>query len=520
MKRYLFLIIAIIGFFSVSAQTFTWIDGEETGYDLNPSMVNYTTCSSPDGAIWFGGLKEKVTSYYLMMGKNILIRYDEQGSRSGTYMIDGTLVIKAMKCDPAGNLFIAGDFLDQDIHFWDGTIVQWDGNSINSFIARVNSQGTVDWGVNLNTALGEYAPVSDMAYANGQMYLAHDIWQGPFISSISNSGDPTVFITQTNVGILSGIDFDTNGNLYCTGSCAGTNSLFNGISFPPSTFYNKYMVKYNASGIPEWVKYSEDVTCILPKVRVDRNNDVYWTGQLFVSSVFDTLTLEGPSWVYDFYLVKLNPQGNALWGREVPQVMTGDATTGSLDIIKVMPDNSVTLGGVTRGMVDWGNGVVSNTGSMNQGAWLLNYDSEGMSQWTKTVQGDFTDLKSMDTDLTGNLYFTGIGHDTIWFDNLNLYRTTFYYPYLVKLENPATGLREKTEAHHIILVPNPARDFITILPEGLVSGKVEIVDLYGKVVLQFRKENRMNISSLSSGVYFVRYKMGDGSEGREKLVVS
>lgn len=104
----------------------------------------------------------------------------------------------------------------------------------------------------------------------------------------------------------------------------------------------------NPSGTPLWVKYSEDVTCILPKVRVDKDNNIYWTGQLNNSCSFDTITLQGPSWVYDFHLVKMTPQGSALWGREVPQVITGDATVGPLDIIKVLQDNSVTIGGDAR----------------------------------------------------------------------------------------------------------------------------------------------------------------------------
>ncbi len=518
MKRYLVFIFSLIVSLSAVAQTFTWIDGEETGYEYNPAMVNYSVCSSSDGTVWFGGLKERVTSYYLMMGRNFLIRYDAQGTRLETDLIEGNLVITAMKCDPAGNLYLAGDFLDQDILFWDGTLLPWNGNSINSFVARINSQGVVDWAVNLNTALGEYAPVSDMAWSNGNMYLAHSIWQSPRVSSIDGSGNASPYITMANIGIISGIDFDANGNLYCTGSCAGTNSLYNGISFPAPSFYNKYLVRFNPAGVPVWVKYSEDGTCIHPKVRVDLNNDLYWTGHLLMPGMFDTLTLLGPSWSNDFYLVKMNSQGNAIWGREVPQVLTGDATVGALDILRVMPDNSVTLGGVTRGTVDWGNGVTSDMGSMNQGAWLINYGAEGTPNYTRIGQGDYIDLKSLDMDASGNIYFTGVGHDTIHAGNLDLFRESYYYPYLAKLDVTTTGSDEKRPEDHAILSPNPARDHVTILPDGPIIGNMEIADLTGKTVMQVEERTRIDISSLSPGVYIVRGGMQDGRECRVKLV--
>lgn len=513
----LLLILTSISLFA-SAQTCTWIDGEETGYNLNPSSVNYVVCVAPDQTVWFGGLKEMHTNYYLMMGKNILIRYDAQGDRLGTYLIDGTLDITSMKCDPDGNLYIAGDFMDQDIHFWDGSVLHWDGISINSFIARVNTAATVDWSVDLNTARGEYSPVADMAWRNGRMYLANSIWLGCAVSVIDGSGNLSGFVTESDVGILSGIDFDADGNLYCTGSCTMNDALFNGVSFPPPGFYNKYLVKYAPSGVPLWVRYSEDVTCIQPKIKVDADKNIYWTGALNGPCSFDTVTLQGPAWVYDFYLVKMTPDGSALWGREVPQVLTGDAVIGPGEILSVMPDNSVTIGGISRGMIDWGNGVVSNTGSVYEEAWFLNYSPAGEPLWTKTGAGSYTDVKSVDADLSGDLYFTGVGHDTVWFDNQNIYRTTYYYPYVVKLASTATGTAEKNSAPAISVVPDPARDFITLTPGKTVRGNVGILDICGRVVLRPGNDPRIDVSSLSSGIYFVKFSQKDGGEGTVRFV--
>jgi hypothetical protein len=520
MKTYILIILALMGSICVKAQTFTWVDGEETGYNLNPSAIDYAVCVAPDQTVWFAGLKEKITNYYSMMGNNFLIRYDQQGNRMNDYLINGSLLINTMKCDPAGHLFIAGDFIDGDVHFWDGTVLTWNGNSINSFIARINNQGTVDWTINLNAVRGEYSPVSDMVYRNNKLFVSHSVWLGSFISTVDDQGNFSVYLTETDVGLISGFDIDSQGNLYASGSCANTGSLFNGVSFPAPFFYNKYLVKYDPAGTPLWVRYVEDVTCVQPKVRVDHDDNIYWTGILESTCSFDTVLLYGPNWVYDFFLVKMNPQGNALWGREVPQVLTGDATTGPLDIIKVMPDNSVTIAGYTRNMIDWGNGVVTNVGSVNIKALVINYDVNGTPQWAKTGGGYYyTDAKCIDMDQDGDLYMTGVGHDTSVFDNLSLCKTSYYYPYIVRLatDNP-TGIHDQRVSRNFAVLPNPAGETITVLPADLKIDRIEIIDMNGRTVMQFRDSKNMDISSLDPGIYYVKALLTDGSILGVKMV--
>jgi hypothetical protein len=520
MKTYILILLALVGSISAKTQTFTWIDGEETGYNLNPSAVNYAVCVAPDQTVWFGGLKEKFTNYYLMMGNNFLIRYDDQGNRVSNYLINGSLDISAMKCDSAGHLFIAGDFIDGDVHFWDGTVLTWNGNSINSFIARVNNQGTVDWAINLNVARGDYAPVSDMEYRNSKLYVSHSVWLGSFISTIDDQGNFTVIINETDVGLISGFDIDSQGNLYASGSCANTGSLFNGVNFPAPFFYNKYLVKYDASGIPLWVSYVEDVTCVQPKVRVDHDDNIFWTGILESACAFDTVMLQGPSWVDDFFLVKMNPQGHALWGREVPQVLTGDATTGPLDIIKIMPDNTVTIAGVTRGMIDWGSGVITDVGSVNINTWVINYDGNGTPQWAKTGGSPaYADTRCIDMNQDGDIFITGVSHDTSHFDALTLYEQTFYYPFIVKLETDIpSGIHNQTVSRDFNVLPNPAGDYISLSPKDLVIDRVDIIDMNGRTVLQFHDGGNMNISLLVPGIYYVKVQFADGSSRGAKMV--
>jgi hypothetical protein len=307
-----------LSIFSIAnAQHFQWIDAEETGYEMNPAMAQYTVATAPGNTIWFSGMKLQKTSYYAMMGDLFLIQYDDQGNRLNEYTILGIAVVHAMECDSEGNVYIAGDIYEDDLAFWDGTVLEWVGNSINAFLARINTQGNVDWALNLNEINGGYSTASELLFKNGSLYFSHSAWPNSYLSIVGENGEFNTIITQELVGIISGFDIDSQGNIYATGACSGPNSLFNGVNYPFPFDYNKHLVKYNPQGDPLWIRFAEDVTCIFPQVKVDSEDNIYWAGTLDFPCFFDTIAMQGPSWVYDFYLVKMNSQGDALWVRDI-----------------------------------------------------------------------------------------------------------------------------------------------------------------------------------------------------------
>ena len=60
----------------------------------------------------------------------------------------------------------------------------------------------------------------------------------------------------------------------------------------------------------------------------------------------------------------------------------------------------------------------------------------------------------------------------------------------------------------VVLYPNPAQDFITLkLPDGLQNSTVDIFNMQGRTMKSFNiinnNRNQLDVSSLSSGVYFV-----------------
>lgn len=503
-----------------NGQTFTWIDGEETGYQMNPDMVKYTVSTSPDGTVWFAGLKEKTTHYYSMMGKQFLFQYDDAGNRLNEYFINGILVIYVIETDENGNVFIAGEYINENIVFWDGTEIAWNGSSINAFMAKILGSGVVDWTLNLNETIGSFSPVTDLHFENGTLYVAHTDWPDSFVSTVDETGSLSQIIEQTEVGVVSGLDLDSQGNLYLAASCADEQSLFNGLSFPSPFSYDKLLVKYDPQHVPLWVQYVEDVTCIEAQVCVDQNDFIYWAGPLTFPCTFDTIELQGPEWVFDFFLTRYSPEGQVQWAREVPEVLTGDATTGSLEMLQIMPDNTVSFAGILRGFIDWGNGFTTGYEGNYYDVLVMNYDADGDIQWVKSGGGDsWENTNSMDVDMNGDLFITGVAHDTTRFDDLELYLETFYYPFIVKLEpDTYTGTASFNEHDDLMISPNPVINTLHLSYPAEEIDLLQIFSLQGQLVDQNTNRNECEVSRLLPGYYFVKVRLSDGQVHTGKIL--
>ncbi|MEJ6675408.1 MAG: T9SS type A sorting domain-containing protein, partial [Polaribacter sp.] len=73
----------------------------------------------------------------------------------------------------------------------------------------------------------------------------------------------------------------------------------------------------------------------------------------------------------------------------------------------------------------------------------------------------------------------------------------------------------KDFSNSIIIYPNPVKNILTI--DGLVVQDVVIYSVLGKEVLKISNQNRVNVSSLSKGVYFI--KVSDGINASTKKFI-
>jgi hypothetical protein len=80
-----------------------------------------------------------------------------------------------------------------------------------------------------------------------------------------------------------------------------------------------------------------------------------------------------------------------------------------------------------------------------------------------------------------------------------------------------TGIGDSPDAHALSIYPNPASDYIVINSEGR-SLEVNIYNIAGQKVISSFNETRVDISSLSKGLYFVDANV-DGVSAVQKLIV-
>lgn len=108
----------------------------------------------------------------------------------------------------------------------------------------------------------------------------------------------------------------------------------------------------------------------------------------------------------------------------------------------------------------------------------------------------------------------GLGDSTVYClaqspaDTTLLYAGTSSGVYVLGFLNE---VMETSNKNHINIYPNPAKD--NILIEGLQTGKIEIMDINGKVLKNdniFDTKTSINISKLSSGVYSIRIITNNG----------
>jgi hypothetical protein len=517
----LFIFITFVN--NLSSQSFEWVHGRDINYEMNPDMLNYSVATSADGTIWHGGMKNFVEFYHDAMGNLFLAQYSSNRNLLNEYEITGSATLNGMVTDSEGNLYVSGQTLNT-LHFWDGSQLNYNGNFIEGFLMKVSPSGTVVWAVNLSTLFPEAVP-EDLSVYQDHVYLAHSEWSESNITEFDVDGNVVRTIQQMNVSMATGVAVDQAGNIYASGACSDTQGLFGGVPYPTSFSYSMYLVKYNPQGFPQWVRFAEDVTCSKSKVTVDNTGRVIWTGPLFLDATFDTITLMGPAWGYDFFVTAFNGEGQIQWGFEVPQVLTGDAMSGRSKPIRVLPDNSISLAGFTRGTVDWGNGVVTSTAGFNHQPMVLNISSEGQPNWAKTGIADwYSQAAAIDADAEGNLFLTGTSHGTTQFDTCSYTGVSFYYPYLTKLNTGmTTGVNRPDSPLHLAVYPNPSGDYLVVETSAQATCILTLSNLNGQTILKQSHSNptiRLDVSTLPSGVYFLKLVNPEGFSKVRKVVVN
>lgn len=252
-----------------------------------------------------------------------------------------------------------------------------------------------------------------------------------------------------------------------------------------------------------------DVTFQFPLVAATDNGDAYVSGNLSDSTAFGNVVLHGPQWVYDIFLTKVDSAGNFFWGIEVPQqaVITGDFQRGKNNFLDVDAAGNVYITGMLRGTVDWGNGVITNSGMITTyGNSIISFDNNGVARWQVTGSATgFVSTYSLSVTGQDECYFSGSSVGTTTFDTLTTNVGGNYAFFLGKISpGNSSGISEVGSNGTLSVYPNPASNKLAIGNRQLAMTPINIYNVLGEIVMAIESQNQqaeINVSNLPPGIY-------------------
>lgn len=85
--------------------------------------------------------------------------------------------------------------------------------------------------------------------------------------------------------------------------------------------------------------------------------------------------------------------------------------------------------------------------------------------------------------------------------------------------NCLLSVAENTIADEIQLVPNPTRNFLTLITKKNMPISLSIVDVSGRIVLKYNENfTRIDMSSLAKGMYFVNIQLSGNQSILKKII--
>lgn len=102
-------------------------------------------------------------------------------------------------------------------------------------------------------------------------------------------------------------------------------------------------------------------------------------------------------------------------------------------------------------------------------------------------------------------------------DDLKIYNYVLTGSEILNLYNASTlATSEAQVKNEVNIYPNPVADIVTIESKSTIK-EVQIIDIEGRVLLSSASKT-INVSQLSSGIYFVKIKDNDGKEIVRKII--
>lgn len=481
----------------------------------------YSVASDKEGNIFVTGLSVEPVS---ASGSFITIKYSPAGDTLWTKSFVNSTPLAyprtpQLALDDFGNIYVVGTTLFNNIFY--ATTIKYNstGNQIwqRSFPNTGSNTIKVDDSGNIYVS-GMY---SDLLSEQDFLIVKYD-------SSGTEQWSDIYDDDNNSLEFVNSIDVDKSGNVYITGAC-----------FPQTVYPYFLTIKYNSSGIKQWIQryFSHDPDPYAEPYAIKADD----SGNVFVSGLCSD---SGAT-------IKYNSSGVEQW------VVKDEA---GVSILTDGTGNIYCLGGDVDSL----------------GVAIKKYGHSGSCLWSRIFEGGLSREAVMTMDNSGNLYtafakFSDIQEisyatvklnsegDSLWAQTYNDGTNSENYPYSIAVDDSwnvyVTGTTRTGTASDYITIkysqtmtgvhpgtneianefkleqnyPNPFNPLTKINYELGVSNFVslKVFNMLGKEVATLvnekqnagRYEVEFNASNLSSGVYFYRLETGSFSSTKRMTLI-
>ena len=320
----------------------------------NVYITGYTTASgfTVSGLSSFTKTNTGVDAYILKYNSSGTPLWGTLINNSGTSADDYPQKITV---DSNGNMYITGYTNSSGFTVSGLGNIGKANNSYDGFVLKYNSSGVPVWGTIMAGLYDEYAMNVAVDSVGGIYVVGKTNSSGFTISGLSNfkgrdgldgfvvkyssSGAP---LWGTIIGAsgsyygdqVSAVAVDSNDNVFI-GGYVQYNATFSGFNVTKTGGTNgAYVAKYNSVGTPQWVKLVDSTNGDEQAIdlKTDASGNVYMLGATNTSGLtVGTIDFKKPDSSNDNFIMKYDPNGNALWGRLIGSAGSESATSIMLD---------------------------------------------------------------------------------------------------------------------------------------------------------------------------------------------
>lgn len=513
----------IIFSFQLSAQhLFEWVETQPVGWDLNPAYTKHLVVTDGMNRSVTARFISNVVNYTGLFGNYAIEAREFDGGLDLSYPLTGKVQVQSLAADENGNIYVGGTFMET-LYLGIGDSLAHVGPvgdtlDVNAFLLKIDQNGFLVWARNIEPLQPDLDNIADIRIdSDGNPWYAYNDFFNGHLQRFDATTGTDVGFTRYIGGIrgISSFDFDPSNNIFVTGAAD-----IGQVEMPPLTFelteqYFIFIAKFDAAGVGQWMKFGHDVTFQQPSLVCDDNGNAFVGGFLMDSLTWGGHHLNAPQWVNDFWLTRVDGDGNFAWAIQAPQPATvsGDVARADGRFLDVDDDGDIYMLSTIRGLNDFGNGVVVDAGMPSESNMaVINFNgATGEAQWA--INGgtkSFNNTHQIAVDENKNVYFTQTLTDTADFGffhfDIDGWTNHFVLGKITTLEDTMlNAINDDLSTKSFDIYPNPASTNVSV-PKDLQGSSLMITDMTGKqVAFHQAVGNNVNVSTLANGCYTLQF---------------